>query len=74
VLGGWLVVQAAGVLAAGVIVRSVIVAKPFHPSRWSSGDERAGMAGRLLWWCTHAGALGLLLIAGYWGVYPAVLP
>jgi len=74
VLGGWLVVQAAGVLAAGVLVHSVATAKPFHPSRWSSGDERAGLAGRLLWWCTHAGALGLLLIAGYWGVYPAVLP
>lgn len=74
VLGGWLLVQATGVLAAGVLVHSVMVAKPFHPSRWSGGDERAGLAGRMLWWCTHAGALGLLLIAAYWGVYPAVLP
>lgn len=72
VLGGWVVVQAAGVLAAAVLVHSVMVAKPFHPERWSSGDERAGLAGRLLWWATHAGALGLLLIAAYWGVYPAV--
>lgn len=73
VLGGWVVVQAAGVLAAAVLVRSVWVAQPFHPERWSSGDERAGLAGRVLWWATHAGAVGLLLIAAYWGVYPAVV-
>lgn len=73
VLGGWVLVQAVGVLAAVVLVRSVQVAKPFHPERWSSGDERAGRAGRLLWWATHAGAVGLLLIAAYWGVYPAVV-
>ena len=72
VLGGWVVVQAVGVLAAAVLVRSVWVAKPFHPERWSRGDERAGLAGKLLWWGTHAGAVGLLLIAAYWGVYPAV--
>jgi len=73
VLGGWIAVQAAGAFAAAVLVHSVMVAKPFHPGRWSSGDERAGLAGRLLWWATHAGALGLLLIAAYWGVYPPVL-
>ncbi len=73
VLGGWIAVQAAGAFAAAVLVHSVMVAKPFHPGRWSSDDERAGLAGRLLWWATHAGALGLLLIAAYWGVYPPVL-
>lgn len=73
VLGGWVVVQLVGALAAGVLVHSVMVAKPFHPERWGGGDERAGLAGRLLWWATHLGALGLLLIAAYWGVYPPVL-
>jgi len=74
VLGGWIVVQAAAWFAAAVLVRSVTVARPLHPGRWSGGDERAGLAGRVLWWCTHAGAVGLLVIAAYWGVYPAVVP
>lgn len=72
VLGGWVVVQAVGVLAVAVLVRSVLVARPWSSSRWAASDRRAGLAGRLLWWCTHAGALGLLLIAAYWGVYPPV--
>ncbi len=73
VLGGWIVVQAVGVLAATVLVHSVWTAKPFHPERWSKRDRRAGRSGVLLWWGTHLGALGLLLVAAYWGVYPAVV-
>ncbi|WP_241680604.1 alpha/beta hydrolase family protein [Pseudactinotalea suaedae] len=73
VLGGWVLVQAVGALAAGVLVRSVWVARPLHPGRWGGGDEQAGVAGRILWWATHAGAVGLLLVAAYWGVYPAVV-
>lgn len=76
VLGGWLLVRAVGVLAAAVLVRSVVVAHPWNARRgrgWTSGDERAGRAGRLMWWCTHAGAVGMLLIAAYWGVYPDLI-
>ncbi len=72
VLGGWVLVQAVGVLAVAVLVRSVMIARPLSPGLWDSADARAGTAGRVLWWCTHAGAVGLLLVAAYWGVYPAI--
>ncbi len=65
VTGGYVVVLAVGVLAAGALFTSVERA-------WRSrGSGQWRRSGRLLWWTTHLGALSLLIIAAYWGVFPS---
>lgn len=67
VIGGWILVQVLGVFAVTVAVVSVRTAYRArkHGTRFSTADK-------LSWWATHAGALALLLVAAYWGVFPAV--
>lgn len=68
-IGGWVLVQATGVLAAAVLVRSVQVA--LRERR--AADGPAGAVAAVSWSLVHAGAVAFMLIAAYWGVYPAVV-
>lgn len=70
VQGGWLALEALAVTAAALLVVSashVLVA-------WRSGRLRAtGWAGRVTIAGVHLGALSLLVVAAYWGLFPPVL-
>ena len=67
VVGGYVLVLAVGVLAAWVLHASIGAAIRFQESiRWTR-------LGRVIWSATHLGALGLLLIAAYWGVFPSFI-
>jgi dienelactone hydrolase len=70
VLGGWLVVQLLGVTTAGLFV--VSVARVLGAGR-AGRLARTGWIGLLTIAGIHVGALVLLVIAAYWGVFPAVL-
>ena len=64
VVGGYLLVLAAGVLAAWMLLESVEQTLRHRQVGWRR-------PGRLVWWTVHLGAVSLLLICAYWGVYPA---
>jgi hypothetical protein len=68
--GGWLLLQALGIFAVAVGVRSVAAGV----NAWRTLGRRAvGTVGAITWWGMHLGAVSLLVIAAYWGVFPAVL-
>ncbi|HLS25867.1 MAG TPA: hypothetical protein VK063_08350, partial [Beutenbergiaceae bacterium] len=66
VVGGYVVVMATGVLAAWVLHSSLDRTIRSRDSAWRG-------PGRLVWWCVHLGAVSLLIIAAYWGVYPSFI-
>lgn len=66
VQGGWLVVQAIGIVAVSVLV--VSTARVVAAVR-SGGLRGAGWLGWLTIAGVHVGALSLLVIAAYWGVF-----
>ncbi|MGC0251637.1 alpha/beta hydrolase family protein [Pseudactinotalea sp. Z1748] len=65
VVGGYFLVLGTGVLAAGVLYASL---ERTHRAR-AVGVWRG--PGRLVWWLVHLGAVSLLIIAAYWGVFPS---
>lgn len=67
VIGGYVLVLATGVLAAGVLYTSV--------TAWldSRRSQLWHPVGRLIWWTTHLGAVSLLIMAAYWGVFPSFI-
>ncbi|MEE6272547.1 alpha/beta hydrolase family protein [Georgenia wangjunii] len=68
VQGGWLGIQALAVGATALAVASA--------SRWRRlADEGAafGAVGRITLVSVHLGALTLLLLAGYWGIFPTLM-
>ncbi|MFC7405974.1 alpha/beta hydrolase family protein [Georgenia alba] len=75
VQGGWLVVQGAGVLAAAMVVLTVVAGRRTWRDRGPRrGGGRAGLVASLLPVASVvAGSLVLLTSAAYWGVYPTVL-
>ncbi|WP_235857133.1 alpha/beta hydrolase family protein [Occultella glacieicola] len=68
--GGWVLLQAVGIFAVAVGVRSVAAG---INARRTLGAAATGAVGRITWWGVHVGATVLLLIAAYWGVFPSVL-
>ncbi|CAM3697641.1 S9 family peptidase [Occultella aeris] len=70
VQGGWVLLQAVGIFAVAVGVRSVSAG---INARRTLGAEATGAVGRITWWGVHLGATVVLLIAAYWGVFPSVL-
>ena len=67
VSGGWLGIQAVAVGATAIGVWSA--------SSWlrvRRSGVRTGTVGTITLVGTHLGALGLLLAAGYWGVFPTL--
>ncbi|MFD1719512.1 alpha/beta hydrolase family protein [Georgenia deserti] len=68
VQGGWIVVQATGVLAAVMVV--LTVSALHRAPKAASIRERLGKGAA---WTVLAGSVVLLLSAAYWGVYPTVL-
>src|SRR5690625_1124190 len=66
VVGGYLLVMATGVLAAWVLHSSLEQTLRHRDAAWRG-------PGRLVWWCVHLGAVSLLIIAAYWGVYPSFI-
>ncbi|GAA4432640.1 alpha/beta hydrolase [Georgenia halophila] len=75
VQGGWLVVQATGVLAAVMVVLTVSAARRARRAggTWRSSGRFRRTAGLVATVSVVAGGLVLLLSAAYWGVYPAVV-
>ncbi|MHB1063902.1 MAG: alpha/beta hydrolase family protein [Georgenia sp.] len=70
VLGGWIAVQAVGVLAAVTLVLTVAATwRQARAHRDSLATSRLGWASLV---CTTLGSVVLLVLAAYWGVYPAV--
>lgn len=67
VIGGYLVVLGAGVLAAWVLLNSLE-----HTVRRRESPQWR-RPGRLVWWTVHVGAVSLLMIAAYWGVFPSIV-
>lgn len=65
VVGGYFFVLGTGVLAAGVLYASL---ERTHRAR-AVGAWRG--PGRVVWWLVHLGAVSLLIIAAYWGVFPS---
>lgn len=65
VVGGYFLVLATGVLATGVLYTSLEQTQRVR----TAGPWRS--PGRLVWWLVHLGAVSLLLIAAYWGVFPS---
>ncbi|KAE8764529.1 alpha/beta hydrolase family protein [Georgenia thermotolerans] len=70
VQGGWIAVQAVGILAATMLVLTVTAA--WRQARARRGSVVMGRVGWLAVACTVLGCVVLLLSAAYWGVYPAV--
>lgn len=67
VVGGYVLVLGVGVLAAWVLYSSLEAAgTALGSTEWSS-------LGRVIWSVTHLGAVCLLLIAAYWGVFPSFI-
>ncbi|WP_127572941.1 alpha/beta hydrolase family protein [Georgenia faecalis] len=68
VRGGWLGIQVLAVATTGILVGSA--------DRWwrsrRSGDGPSA-AGTVALASVHLGALALLVLAGYWGIFPTVL-
>lgn len=70
VQGGWIVVQGVGVLAAVTLVLTVAATwRQARSHRGSLATSRLGWASLV---CTILGSVVLLVLAAYWGVYPAV--
>lgn len=67
VWGGWAVVNISGIFAVAIASASLRQAYLRHRS-----GQPLPCGVRLGAWGCHLGALGLLLIASYWGVFPAV--
>ncbi|MDD9207470.1 acyl-CoA thioester hydrolase/BAAT C-terminal domain-containing protein [Georgenia sp. 10Sc9-8] len=70
VQGGWLAVQAVGVLAGALMVFSAAHAMQVLRART---PERPGVVAWSVYGSAHLGCLVLLVNAAYWGVFPAVL-
>lgn len=70
VYGGWLAVQILGITTAGLFV--VSVARVLAAGR-AGRLARTGWIGLLTIAGIHVGCLVLLVIAAYWGVFPAAL-
>lgn len=67
VWGGWVGVQVAGVFGVGVGVLSM--RRVYRATRLSTIPRGLGLMGV---WACHLGALFMLLIGSYWGVFPAL--
>ncbi|QGH69549.1 S9 family peptidase [Pseudactinotalea sp. HY158] len=67
VIGGWILVQLLGIFA--VVVGVVSVRAAMHARR---AGTYFTVTDKVSWWATHVGSLALLLVAAYWGVFPAV--
>lgn len=64
--GGWALVQASGIGA--VLILATSMRTSFTAGRGGEGRRPTGITG--VWLC-HAGALMLLALAAYWGMFPA---
>lgn len=65
VLGGWALVHLAGLFAVAVAVLSM---RQTYMA-WKRGEVLSPLTRTGAWAC-HAGALSILVIAAYWGVFP----
>jgi len=67
--GGWILLHALGIFSVAIGVRSVAALW----NAWRTiGRGMLSAGGATIWWASHIGSAALLLIAAYWGVFPAI--
>lgn len=72
VIGGWVLVHVTGLFAVIIAVLSIRAAYIARARRARGHGPGLSALTRVGAWACHLGALSLLLLASYWGVFPGV--